>query len=106
MSHRAQATFQVRIAYSKVAGAQAASCAVFASPSTTSAAKGTVTPTRLSCLSSVLASVHAPGTGLDGRTFVGSITLDDTALAALDPVSSNVVDEAVDRQSREIEVKF
>lgn len=103
---QAQATFQVRIAYSKGGGTQAASCAVFASPSSLQAATGTPPPTRLSCLSSVLASLHAPGAGADGRTFMGSITLDDAALAALDPGGPGMVDEAVGRQSREIEVKF
>ncbi len=104
--HRAQATFQVRIAYAKVALAQAASCAVTASPPATLAPKGTIVSTRLSCLSSVLASLHTPGAGPDGRSFMGSITWDDAALAAMDPVSSGVVDEGVGRQSREIEVKF
>ena len=104
--HRTQATFQVRIAFTKVAGAQVASCAVSAGPPATLAAKGAATPTRLSCLSSVLAALHAPGVGPEGRSFMGSITLDDAALAALDPAGSGTVDEAWGRQPREIEVKF
>jgi len=112
------ATFEVRIVLTKATGALAASCATQTAAagtavSTPGSSKSTVSlPTaKLSCLSTVLASLHWPGSSNEGRIFTGSINLDETLPAGADSLPSLASalasnDDASWRRAREIEVKF